>query len=169
MDTGISLLNYKDAVRILNNLNVPFFLSNGTFLGYRREGDFIQHDLDVDLGVLIENYRDDILESFLNDGFTIHKIYGEVLDRLEYSMMKREQKLDIFFYYNDGKQMWHGISNGDLHGRYVYPMTDFKKVRFHGSDVLIPEDTFLEAEYGDWKQVVKNWHWWNSPHNIQHQ
>ena len=63
----------RDAVEVGKNLNVKPFLLYGTLLGYVREGSFIKHDFDIDLGLLEEDFKrkDEIKEALLKRGYYI--------------------------------------------------------------------------------------------------
>ena len=45
-----TLLDLKD---VLDSLNIKFWLSDGTLLGFHRESDFISHYHDIDIGIFI--------------------------------------------------------------------------------------------------------------------
>ena len=50
----------KRASDVLDEMNISWFLSSGTCLGYFREGKFIDHDYDIDIGIFAEDYTDEI-------------------------------------------------------------------------------------------------------------
>lgn len=161
--------NLDTARRILDDLKVPYFLSNGTLLGCIRDGDLIPHDSDIDLGVFIEDYKPEILDAFLAKGFVIHGIFGTIENGYELSL-RRKVKLDIFFYYKeDDKRVMSVFSGGQI--KYVYP--DFKTIpwTFLGEPVHIPEkyEAYLTAQYGDWKTPVEVWNYAKDPHNLKNE
>ena len=57
---------YKDILtrvsRVFHKLNIPFFLSSGTCLGFYREGKFLDHDYDIDVGVMRNVYTHQMLQ-----------------------------------------------------------------------------------------------------------
>lgn len=55
MDRVIARENLKLFKRIMDENQTGFFLFFGTLLGAIREGDFIEHDYDTDVGILAEN------------------------------------------------------------------------------------------------------------------
>ena len=160
--------NLDTSRRILDDLKVPYFLSNGTLIGCIRDGDLIPHDSDIDLGIFIEDYRVDILQAFLDKGFVIHGIFGTPENGLEYSL-RRKVKLDIFFYYKepDGKRSMSVFSGSQI--KYIYP--DFKTIpyNFIGEPFMIPDnyEAYLTAQYGDWRTPVKEWNYAKDPHNLK--
>lgn len=163
--------NLDTARRILDDLKIPYFLSNGTLLGCIRDGDLIKHDTDVDLGVFCEDIRgkEDLLrQKFLDKGFHVFGEYGTIEDGFEFSF-KRINKLDIFIYYKEGDKRTMSVytSNGRL--KYVYD--DFHTIpyTFLGEPVYVPDnyESYLIAQYGDWKTPVEVWHYARDPKNIQ--
>ena len=68
--------NLLDARSILNSLEIIFWLTDGTLLGYFREKDVIGHDIDVDLGLMIDAYSDTIIPAFLQQGFEVKYLLG---------------------------------------------------------------------------------------------
>ena len=50
--------------QIFNKLNIPYFISSGTCLGYYREKQFIEYDYDIDIGIFKEDYSNNIMIKF---------------------------------------------------------------------------------------------------------
>jgi len=167
MNKNAALGILKEAKEILDTLGVKFFLSNGTALGYHRNGDFISHDQDIDLGVFIDDWDPNIIEAFVGAGYEA-QASGSIDSGLEYSFRKGE-KVDIFFYYRD-EDWWHGIYFGDKSAKYIYKPFELEEVVFSGLRVLCPTKDYLNNEFGyDWIHPVKEWHWWYSPRNIRYE
>ena len=55
----------EDMADILNRHNIEYFLFCGTALGCHREGQFIEHDHDIDLGVFKKNVNKDLYRIFV--------------------------------------------------------------------------------------------------------
>jgi hypothetical protein len=162
--------NLLDAKRVLSSLKVPFFLSDGTLLGYVRECGFIPHDPDVDIGVLASDYVKAIQPAMLAGGFKIYKIFGNIDGGLEMSYMKRGKKLDIMVYYYATGFLWHGIFKGGMIRKMKYPLTRFEWVDFLGIKVLVPSErqAFCADSYGaNWtRPPLKDFNWWTSRANV---
>lgn len=169
--------NLLEAKIVLDELGVPFFLSNGTLLGFYRELDFIEHDPDIDLGVWIENFDDRIPQAMAVAGFDTYKAYGSLDSRdagFQYSFYKRDIKVDIFFYVNESDHCWMPVFK-KRHGnyqmrKYIFPLFLVDPTRWHGIKFWTPSPihTYLEAQYGpDWQTPVVEWSYWDSPHNVQ--
>lgn len=159
--------NLDTARRILDDLKIPYFLSNGTLLGCIRDGDLIPHDSDIDLGIMIEDYKPEILDAFLAKGFGLHGIFGTIENGYEISL-RRGVKLDLFFYYKEGDKRTMSVFSGQQI-KYVYP--DFKTIpwTFLGEPVRIPEnyEEYLTAQYGDWRTPVEVWNYAKDPKNLK--
>ncbi|PSN39877.1 Fukutin [Blattella germanica] len=96
------------AKTLLDKLGVRFWMSSGTCLGYFRQCDIIPYSKDVDIGIFITDYTDQILPEFLAHGFTLKHWFGKINDSLELSFTSGDLKLDIFFFYEDGRFVWNG-------------------------------------------------------------
>ena len=72
LDKCICAANLSDFKYAMGS--IPFWLSEGTALGIIREGDFISHDDDVDVGMWIhdlDKFNKDALPRLINLGFTL--------------------------------------------------------------------------------------------------
>lgn len=167
--------NLKEAKMILDSIGVTFWLEAGTCLGAVREGTFIEHDPDIDLGVLAEDEdkADVIIDQFEKLGFELIYVWGERGEGYELSFMKRDYKLDIFFFYKAGKFRWHGAYWQNQLIPHVFTagtIERLKKIDFMGLEVNIPynHNKYLKARYGeDWKTPDKDWKYWKDPKCIQ--
>jgi hypothetical protein len=166
--------NLLDARAALNSLGITFWLTDGTLLGYFREGGIIEHDCDVDLGLMIESYSDDIIPAFRERGFDVKYVLGEKKRGLELSFEREGVKVDLFFFYREGDRVWHGAWEGMDKGRkrnlikYHYVPFDLKEIEFVGARFNVPADTlkYVETKYGrDWRTPVKDWDWAMGPAN----
>ena len=182
-NNNIPIKDYKQIVytiilyktkKALDRLNIPFFLSSGTCLGYYRENKFIDHDYDIDIGIFAEDYVDRIINEMKNEGLIIYRILGSVKGGLELSFklngtrLGNFAKIDIFLHYyetdedNNKKIYWITYSpahTGRKKIKYRVSAFDIKNVKFMGLNVNVPYPTkkYLEDHYGkDWN-VVKKW------------
>lgn len=176
IDPEIALDNLLLAKKLLDSRNMPFWLTDGTLLGYYRDNGFIEHDEDIDLGCFITDFDENILFDFLDNGFRIDSIYGNRNTGLELSFMRKNMKLDIFFFYKENDRLWHGAwirtkidgARKDNLIRYYYDSFELKEASFYGIKINIPENTekYVIAKYGkNWKQPVKEWDWAYDPSN----
>lgn len=180
MDKEIALENLKLAVEALKSLNIKYWLEAGTCLGAWREHDFIDHDLDIDLGIVAEDCDtiikvDDLKFEMLKRGFTIHHTFGEIDLGMEIAFKRKGVKLDVFWFYLKDDKRWHAAwKNGGRNGiedliKLVFPARLFENlgdVRFLGNTFKVPNPTveYLEARYGlEWMIPNKNWNWATDP------
>lgn len=144
----------------LEGINAFFWLDFGTLLGAIREGDFIKHDLDVDIAMRLSDYSSDIDKAMINAGFkkTFQFEIEEGSKGLEQSYEYRGAKIDIFYYQFEEKRMWtyiydsEGVSCDQLKPIAQYfPYNGFDYMNFKGAKYNIPKypDKYLAFHYGD--------------------
>lgn len=144
--------NLEKISYILNKHNLTFWLSEGTALGALREGNFIEHDDDVDLGMWYKNYKNfkKILPILIKDGFTIDK---QLLNNTFISLSRNNEKIDIDFTHSDIDCIACKTKNADC--KSCNPMLKYLKnmsfINFLGDKYLCPGTDYLEYLYG------KNW------------
>lgn len=155
-------LALNKAKSALDRLAIPFFLSSGTCLGYFREGKFIDHDYDIDLGIFAEDYTPLIKKFMEAEGFTHYRTLGhrdtglELSFRLNESKLRHKTKIDIFLHYrNGGNISWYSYVHPEFNDRVHYRVSNFdiKPVFFMGMVVNAPFPTlkYIEQHYGpDW-------------------
>jgi len=156
-----------DAKEILNKIKVRHWITDGTLLGYFREGNIIEHDIDADLGCRIEDYTDEIIPAFLRNGWSLVSVYGEKKCGLELTFSKTKARVDIFFFYKEEDKLWHGAWTNDGRGnynliKYIYDDFDLKCINFLGTEFMAPADTlkYVMAKYGSsWDKPQKKWDW----------
>ena len=159
---GLTLLEMS---RILNENNIPHFLACGTLLGVIREGKFIDHDEDIDLGILSNEYNSKVENEILKK-FNLYKRYGNINSGYEISFIHplSKVKIDLFLHYYDpsNNKMWC-VSSDNKNKIYKWGYTPFKLIliQFLNNSFYIPEDyeKYLIESYGkDWK-IPKNFNY----------
>ena len=181
MENSLKQEIYKDLLRrakeALDELKIPFFLSSGTCLGYYREGSFIDHDYDIDIGVFHEDYNNKIIDKFSEKGLNLYRVWGtiesgyELSFRLPNTSLGKHAKLDVFLHYKkDDKIRWITYmykykkikkKTYRYNKKVIFEVPKFKlrKVNFMGLKVNVPSPTenYLENHYGPtWRQVIKS-------------
>ncbi|CAJ1069819.1 fukutin isoform X1 [Xyrichtys novacula] len=160
------------AAQTLAQLDVPFWLSSGTCLGWFRQCSIISYSRDVDIGIFVVDFRPDIISAFRNAGLTLKHKFGKVEDSLELSFLRDDIKLDIFFFYEDRDIVWNGGTQAKS-GRkfkYVFPRFSLCWAELLDLKVRVPCDTldYVTANYGStWSVPVRSWDWKSSPSNVQ--
>jgi hypothetical protein len=157
---------------ILESHSVKWWLTDGTLLGLYREGDFISHDTDTDIGIKWNSFTKECLIDILNH-FQIKHIWGDIDDSFEITLFKDGVKTDLFFFYEKKDSIYHSaymdFTGVDcLRIDYAYKSFDTKVVDFLGHQFNIPENPldFILTKYGEsWMIPEPNWHWGTSPKN----
>lgn len=147
----------------------PWYVVSGTFLGLHREGGFLPHDYDIDVGINGEDIDVDELVSVLqvNPKFTIKKVDLHVeITQDEHSLLyldkvpalvklihKNGLNLDVFIHYTDNGRCWHG----SIIHRWENSPFSLVRAELEGVPVNAPEDAdrYLTENYGDWRTPVK--------------
>jgi len=152
-----------------------YWLEFGTLLGAIREQNFISNDLDIDVGMYLEDY-DSTHEQVLNKYGFIKSRYILIDDGrygMEETYSKHGVDIDIFYFIRNKKNMYcHVFSNqnglsylatleqygGLIVREFSFPNMQTKKIGFLGSQFSIPNNyhEHLEANYGNYMIKDKN-------------
>lgn len=150
---------------ILDRHDVPFFLILGTCLGFRRDGMFIPHDKDIDLGVLIEDLRPKIgglAEGLGAAGYTIRLIAHPLPYPRAIKLWRGAEKsdhVDIAGFMINGRERYSPSSYLDQ--CIVYPahlLDELEEIELFGRTWKTPGDAYLRYHYGPgWKTPDPKW------------
>lgn len=170
-----ALNNLIDLDKIFKEMNVEYWLTCGTLLGFYRDGDFIGHDKDTDICVNSKDFNGYVLKRILSLGFKIVKCFGTLEDGFEISLNRNGVKLDIFlFYKNDDKwynSVYYDFTSSDcLKFDYIYEPFEISESIFLGYSFKVPKDTesWIISHYGeDYRTPNTKWLWWESPKNVK--
>jgi|GEM_PF-136232 len=160
-------------------VNVFYFVDFGTLLGMIREGDFIKHDLDIDIGVVLNGeVTVDLIRNLMQEnGFLLKYefIYNGM--NVEDSFLYKGIKVDIDYYINDDltSKCYLFYRKPDL----IYEDNEFNVVELNYSKIIktttievkgiemeIPQNVekVLVEKYGsNWKIPDPNWVYWKAP------
>jgi len=181
-------MNREHAAKLLHDMHlvlteygIRHFLIDGTLLGAVREGDFIAHDLDMDIGVFAEDWTAMKLFALTTElqkqGIDLVHQLGDFDKYFELAFRRDGIKIDLFFYRRDGEyRVFHAFRNG---GRnlpddvitYEYNaelIENIKPMYFQNESYPAPADPIavLEAKYGhEWRTPVTKWDWADGPNN----
>jgi hypothetical protein len=154
-----------DFAAIFPPATVPWYVISGTFLGLIREGGFLAHDYDIDLGIHAEDADlPEIVSAIARSrDFFLHKsdvqqtfhrgLDGTVLSDARpilYKIVHRSGlHIDLFVHYLDDGQRWHG-SNVHRWTNHAFALAPYQLA---GVAVLGPADAdrYLTENYGDWR------------------
>jgi len=144
-----------------------WFLISGTLLGVVREGGWLRHDVDIDVGIHAEACDFERLLGRLasTPQFTVAAVHHqEVISReaCRYAlqalpvMVKLVHRtginLDVFIHHLDGDNRWHGSA---MH-RWGNSAFGLRRYSLAGMEVLGPADAdrYLTENYGNWQVPV---------------
>lgn len=149
----IAFNNLCQLKNVLDKHGIEFQLTFGTLLGAIREGDFIDHDEDIDLLIFGENKQQffDILPELREKGFEVARYDRRNL----MSIIKDGEYIDLYFMSlrENGTRYCSGI---------ILPteLTDETiEYSFKGLEMKIPKAylQFLRYEYGDNWMIPIQW------------
>ena len=169
MNSAQALRNLVDVRDALESFGARPFLVDGTLLGHVREGGFIAHDTDIDLGLFVEELRPEMARAVAARGFRVHRTFGTPGRGFQWSFKRHAIKVDVFVYYRSGDVLYHAAWQKGEPIRYEYPTFGLERVRFLGHEFWAPADpeAFLATKYGpDWRvPVIMEWDWAWGPAN----
>jgi phosphorylcholine metabolism protein LicD len=159
----------QEIIDMLTELQIPHSLCWGTLLGYYRENDLIEHDVDFDLAILSEDYNELFLKKArsLNGQISVcdcnehmAKKFFEDKKLITNLSIKRDcSPVDIYFYH-PLNETTRCIIQWESKGLYLFDrdlVENHKKVKFINREVLIPADTerWIVHMYGEnWRTPV---------------
>ena len=158
-----------------------WFVISGTFLGLIREGDFLKHDYDIDIGIHFEELLfDEIIKKINNsNAFLIRKIeYVNTGYFVKDEYKKNESKklvlikvihrtglnIDLFIHYSENGSCWHG----SIYHRWHNQQFELKEYNLQGIEVFGPKnfDLYLTENYGNWRIPVTNFNFSTGTPNL---
>jgi len=173
-ESGVEVL--IESSKILDKIGVFHWLEFGTLLGVVRDGKLIRHDFDLDLGVFIDDYSEDIKDAFSKYGFEYQhgfKIYDD--SGREQTFKKSNVCVDLFYFIkNEATMHCHIFGMQPDKTRKIRQVntkfSGFKEIEFAGKKFNIPKDEIqrLKDTYGDEYTIpIKGWHTPNDAYNSQ--
>ena len=159
IDKNISEENLRILIDVLSNTNITYGIMFGTLLGAIRNGDFIDHDEDVDIYVLEEFKRDflRLLPELNSRGLIlVRAIEGEI------SVMRENEYIDISFL-RKKKNFWFQDVR-TLNDNFTYPAYNLEQTQeflFRNISLPIPSkpEVLLAKIYGkNWQRPISGDH-----------
>jgi phosphorylcholine metabolism protein LicD len=157
IDREVCKNNLLDFKKVLDRAGVEFGLIYGTLLGAVREGNFIEHDEDVD--VYIKESELDKLLALLFDlrqcGFEVARYYQR---RGLLSFIRDNDYIDVYVFWRMESGRWRRTSDASLPASSLdsHDLINFLGVQFR---TLKDHKSFLDLVYGtDWATPKKNFH-----------
>lgn len=167
-DARTALVDLADALPVQQ---WRWYVISGTFLGIVREGGFLAHDYDIDVGVTFDPQHPEVLDDLvaalrrspryvvkkLDDAQTVVEVEpGRFTVELAPALVKLIHEnginVDVFVHHLEGDRLWHGSS---IH-RWENSAFDLADYMLAGVPVLGPADAdrYLTENYGDWRTPV---------------
>lgn len=172
---GVDVLVKVDS--LMRARNVKAFFDFGLLLGAYREKNFIQHDHDIDLGMLASERPDDMVQYMKQNGFDfIKQMYIKdngyiTIDQFKYQGVH----VDFYYYYDfDDDRIvcyaprrheykdWRTANETDGFPTFLFPCkkSTFSEKDFLGHKFYMPDETvsWLTDFYGpDFMTPIKDW------------
>jgi hypothetical protein len=147
--------------QIFDDNNISFFLIFGTLLGAYRDGFFIKHDTDIDLG-LLEESKEKVM-FLIEEGY--FALYGMKYTREWHgkghlkAMQYKNDYIDFWFFKKDGVM----YRSGGSYNMKAYQIDKgFSTIKFYGQEFKTVHniEEYLNRHYpiGDWRIPVLDYH-----------
>lgn len=160
----------KELSRSFVEIDLQYCVIAGTLLGLTRENDFLDHDEDIDIGIIGDENIYLITAKLIENGFVLLNTFGKKGESLEYRFSYKGLQVDLFVFYEEDNKYYHAVL--DNRGKvYKYFQEKFKIIYRLFKDILvgIPEnpEKYLETQYGKgWIKENKNWHYLDALNKI---
>lgn len=157
LDKGACDMNLRDFKYAMGT--IPFWLSEGTALGAIREGDFISHDDDVDVGIWahdLDRFNKEALPRLIELGFTLD---FDLFKGTFMGLSRNGERLDIDVVVPGGECMAARTARARC-GRCdcIIPyLNEMQSIQLNGETYMVPGTKYLEYLYGsDWQIPKKS-------------
>jgi hypothetical protein len=169
-DLGFTLDDARASLLALDHaLDVPWYVISGTFLGAVREGTFLSHDYDVDIGINAEDFDETaFLETVLaapdltlvntSAHLNLTDKDGVLTDMARPALYRVLHAsgigIDVFIHHRDGDLRWHGSA------KHRWDNHDFTLADYTIAGIAVrgpaDADRYLTENYGGWRTPVKS-------------
>jgi hypothetical protein len=162
----------KRIYEALDSMNINYFYDWGNLLGIVREGHFLYHDNDIDIGVIFDTDKPDFTElknALCAAGFSLHHHFmvGEV--EMECVLAYKGVTVDFFAYnqqegaiithdfYTDPEIHYDIVNHWSIRQLKSISPTGFRYLEMYGTKLRIPENAeeMLVWKYGEnWRTPI---------------
>lgn len=97
------------ATSVFNRHSKNWYLCGGTLLGFKRGGDFIPHDCDIDVIFDNDDISMEMIDELLNMGLKLKYVFGSPEEGFEISLMYKNVKIDIITKYKFNDRQYYTI------------------------------------------------------------
>lgn len=143
--------------KILLVKGVQPFLVSGTLLGYAREGGILEHDHDIDIGIVGWEDQYSIVSAVLESGqfeVGVQDVNGSETYFISVRHRETGHYIDLFFYHEEDGKYVTGVHNTfGFTQKFAFSPFGLQKIRYLGMDFFAPDDIDrnLSENYGDWR------------------
>jgi hypothetical protein len=144
----------KDTFKVLNGINVKFWLSGGSLLGAIRDNEFIPWDGDIDLLMMVEDFlpvMNEIKLKLISEGFIVRLTSSKKFPKA--SFFKNGFKVSIGALLKKNKWRIRPLTKCPAYLFEDEEFIEFKNMKFR---VPSPVDDYLTHVYGDWRTPNKS-------------
>ena len=149
--------------KILESLEIPYFLTGGTFLGIKRDGHLIEWDEDIDVDVLAEDMTPDKIKALSEMTNKFHAGNADTLQPGHLAFFPNEIRFDIFcLHRKNGKRFRNYSHNNCMWFDEKFYNEPFEYLEYNNKKYKVPSPQveWLEFFYGkDWNKPDKTWNW----------
>jgi hypothetical protein len=138
-----------DVTRRLEQFGIRPFLMSGTLLGFIRDGTFLEHDHDVDLGILPDVQLSSVERALAGSGL---KLTVEADGLWLLAVHSSGLHIDFFRHELRDDRFWHSTR---IHSWWNTPFA-LRALEAEGHQWWIPDDPtrYLDENYGEWAAPV---------------
>ena len=144
----------KDTFKVLNRINVKFWLSGGSLLGAIRENEFIAWDGDIDLLMMVEDFlpvMHEVKSRLISEGFVVRLNPSKKFPKA--SFFKNGFKVSIGALLKKNKWRIRPLTKCPAYLFESEEFIEFKNMKFR---VPSPVEDYLTHVYGDWRTPNKS-------------
>ncbi|WP_197434715.1 tetratricopeptide repeat protein [Agrobacterium vitis] len=150
-DTELAKRALLEIKETLDKAGVEFFLVAGTLLGFVREGNFLGHDKDIDLGIF--DIPSENIEAAFR-GRSAFKLGNDfVPSSRNFTVYYEGVAIDFFRYTYDGDHLICGFNDDQGNVRWRFSRFGLSQREYFGQQFNVPDppEAYLEQAYGDWR------------------
>lgn len=142
----------SEGCKILEKLDVKYWIGRGSLLGFHRDNDFLPNDIDIDIDIYSDKDVYKIIQAIPYDALFVTNCRGRYM-QLAFLDRETEVIFDVWFYYDKGKKLY----NRNYFGYFWLPsdlLYKLEKFHFEDQDYPIPPpEWYCSFWYGEnWKK-----------------
>lgn len=152
LNTDVCYENLSIIHKAFSKSGIPFWLSEGTALGFFRENRILPWDDDVDIAFrekYVNKFIKEIIPFLEEKGFVVSEIYENKNLRF-FALVRKNEKVDIDIIREDPNKGCMAANYGKKGCGQLFPyLKDFKKINIRGKIYNLPKIGYIKKLYGD--------------------